>query len=44
MFQRRGNKVIKTAIFKGKYMLPMVSIFFPLRVATARIENNIKGH
>ena len=25
-------------------MLPIGSIFFPLRVATMRIENNIKGH
>ena len=29
---------------KGKNMLPIGSIFFPLRVAPMRIENNLKWH
>ena len=29
---------------KGKNMLPIGSIFFPLRVALMRIETHFKGH
>ena len=42
MFQRRGNHILKGATFKGKNMLPIGSIFFPLRVDPMRIENNFK--
>ena len=28
----------------GKNMLPIGSIFFPIIVAPARIDNNFKGH
>ena len=38
MFQRRGNLVLKGATIKGKNMLPIGSIFFPLRVTLIRIE------
>ena len=43
MFQRRGNVILKGTTIKGKNMLPG-SIFFPLKVALMRIENNFKGH
>ena len=43
-FQGRGNHVLKGATIKGKNMLPIGSISFPLRVAPMRIENNFKGH
>ena len=33
MFKRRGNNVLKGATIKGKNMLPIGSIFFPLKVA-----------
>ena len=45
MCQHRGNHILKgAAIIKGKVMLPIGSIFFPLKVAPMRIENNLKGH
>ena len=44
MFQHRGNHVLKGATIKAKNMLPIGSIFFPLRVAPTRIENNFKRH
>ena len=39
MFQCRGNygHVLKGATIKGKNMLPIGSIFFPLKVAPMRI-------
>ena len=40
MFQPMGNQVIKVATIKCKNMLP-VGIFFPLKVAPMRIDNNI---
>ena len=48
MFKHRGNqrgyfKGKKGATFKGKNMLPLVSIFFPLIVALMRIDTNFKG-
>ena len=43
IFQRQGNHVFKGATIEGKNMLPIGSIFFPLRVAPVRIENNFKG-
>ena len=42
MFQRSENDVLKGATIKGKNMLPIGSIFFPLKVATRRIENIFK--
>ena len=40
MFQSRESQVLKGATIKGKNMLPIGSIFFPLKVAPLRIENN----
>ena len=34
----------KGATIKGKNMLRIGSIFFPLKVAPMRIENNFKGY
>ena len=42
--QHRGNYVLKGATLKGKNMLLMGSIFFPLIVAPIRVENKFKGH
>ena len=39
MCQSNGNHVLKGATIKGKNLLPMGSIFFPLKVAPMRIEN-----
>ena len=36
--------VVKEATIKGKNMLAVGSIFFPLKVAPMRIENKSKGH
>ena len=44
MFQFRGNHVLKGATIKGKNLLPVGSIFFPLKVAPTQIGNNFKGH
>ena len=44
MFQRRRNYILKGATFKGKNMLPIGSIFFPLIVSPMRIENVFSGH
>ena len=55
LFSRSENHVLKGATIKRKYvshgttikgknMLPIGSIFFPLRVAPMRIENNLKWH
>ena len=44
MFQRLANNVLKGATIKEKNMLPIGSIFFTLRVAPMRIENNFKEH
>ena len=44
IFQCGGNHILKGATFKGKNMLPIGSIFFPLRVAPMWIENDFKGH
>ena len=44
MFQCRGNHVLKGATIKVKNMLPTGSIFFPLKVAPMRIDDNFKGH
>ena len=43
-FQLRGNHVLKGATIKGKHMLPMGSIFFPLKAAPMRIDNTFKRH
>ena len=40
MCQCTENHVLKGATIKGKNMLPLGSIFFPLRVAPIKIENN----
>ena len=40
MFQRRGNHLLKGNTIKGKNMLPIGSILFPLKVAPMRIDNN----
>ena len=40
MFQRRGKHVLKGASIQEKNMLSLGSIFFPLKVAKMRIENN----
>ena len=42
MFQYQGNHVLKGATFEGKNMLPIGSIFFPLRVAPVRIEYSMR--
>ena len=42
MFQRKGKHILKGATIKGKNMFPIGSIFFPLKVAPMRIENNFK--
>ena len=42
MFQYQGNHVLKGATFEGKNMLPIGSIFFPLRVAHVRIEYSMR--
>ena len=34
----------KGQTFKGKNMLPIGSIFFPVKVAPMIINNNFKGH
>ena len=44
MFQPRRKHILKGASIKGKNMLPMGSIFFPLIVAPMRMDNNFKGH
>ena len=44
MFQHRGNHFLKVATIKGKNMRPVGSIFFPLKVAPMRKENNFKGN
>ena len=55
MFQHRGNHVLKVATIKGKNMLPIGSIFFPLKVAPMehilsfkvapmRIDDNFNGN
>ena len=44
MFQRRGDHVLKGAYIKGKNMFPIGSIFFPLKIAHMKIENNFTGH
>ena len=38
------NHILKGATIKGKNMLPIGSIFFPLKIAPMRIDDNIKGH
>ena len=38
MFQHRGNNVLKGATVKGKNMLPIGSIFSPLKVAPKRAQ------
>ena len=38
MFQRRENHVLKGATVKGKNMLPIGSILYPLKVAPMRVE------
>ena len=43
MLKSQGNHILKGATIKGKNMLPIGGIFFPLRVAPMRIENNLKG-
>ena len=40
MFQPRENHVLKVATIQGKNMLPIGSIFFPLKVAPMRMDNN----
>ena len=44
MLQGRENQFLKGATIKGKNMLPMGRIFFPLKVASMRKENNFKGN
>ena len=44
MFQQRGNHTLKGPTVKGKNMLHIGRIFFPLKVAPMRIENIFKGH
>ena len=44
MFQRRENHALKGATINGKNMLPIRSIFFPLKVTPIRIDNNFIGH
>ena len=49
MFCHGGNHALKGATIKGKNMLPigsifMGNIFFPLKAAPMRKENNFKGH
>ena len=39
-----GIHVLKGATIKGKNMLPLGRIFFHLKVAPMRKENNFKGH
>ena len=39
MFQCRGNHILKGATIIGTNMLPMGSIFFPLKVGPMRIDN-----
>ena len=43
MLQCKGNQVLKGATIKGKNMLSMGSIFFQIRVAPMRIENNFSN-
>ena len=43
MFQGRGNNILKGATIKGKNMLPIGSIFLPLKVVHMRIVNDLKG-
>ena len=42
MFLRGGNHGFNGATNKGKNMLPMGSIFFPLNISPIRIETNWK--
>ena len=44
-FERYGifNHVLKGATIKRKNMLPIGSIFFPLKVAHMRIDDKFKG-
>ena len=44
MLQGSGNHILKSATIKGRNMLLIGSIFFPLRVAPMRIESNFKGY
>ena len=44
MFQHGGSHTLKDTTIKGKNMLPIGSIFFPLKVVPVRIDNNFKGH
>ena len=41
MFQRRGHHILKGTTIKGKNMPPTGGIFFPLKVALIRIDNNL---
>ena len=43
LFPCQENHSITGATVKGKNMLPIGSIFFPLRVVLIRIEYNFKG-
>ena len=40
MFQREGIHTLKGATNKGKNMLPIGSIFFPLKVAPMRTDSH----
>ena len=44
IFQHRRNYLLKVTTIKGKNMLPIESIFFPLKVVPVRLGNNFKGH
>ena len=44
MFQHRENHILKESTIKGKNILPIGSISFPLKVDPIRIDNNFKEH
>ena len=44
MFQHGGSHNLKDTTIKGKNMLLIGSIFFPLKVVPVRIDNNFEGH
>ena len=44
MFQHSGNHDLKGATIKGKNMLPIGSIFFPLKVAPKNLAILIDWH